>query len=82
MNNVISKELVEELHQNELLWFLIAGLETVETYDNESDAIEIARQIISILPQTSIDAKEQSKMIAMLENTIDAFITDIQQGKY
>ena len=82
MKNIITKEMVEELYQSELLWFVIAGLETVETYDNEADAIKIAEQIKSILPKTSIDEEEQSKMIAMLENTIDAFMADIQQSKY
>jgi len=82
--DMITPQYLEELYKNDLLWFLVAGLENdwIETYEDEGVSMEIAMKIRELLPQVSMPEEERKRMDDMLDRTIDIYGTDIQQSKY
>lgn len=79
----ITKELVQKLYDSELLWYFMAGLrsgEFVVTYDEDEAAIQVARDILQVLPEIKMDDETRKKVKSFLENTIiDTLEFDLSQ---
>ena len=78
----ITKDLVQKLYDSELLWYFIAGLrhgDFVITYDEEEVSVQIARDILGVLPEINMDDETRANVKSFLENEIiDSLEFDLQ----